>query len=211
MKLQQPGDASTMPVPYITAYSGETDPSPLVFTKNHLGALRLAYEHARDDDRRLGVLRARAGQSREGRPIWGSPNVRRQWECMENLLCQVCGCPATDDRSGRVPWLVTDGNFRRTGIDGGQTATPPTCLDCMPLALSLCPHLRDTPAVYMVGKANPVSVLAHVYTPAGDGYAAFTGEHNVELPLSGSDLLSYAVAHRLVMSMSEITPIWRVA
>ncbi|WP_459804130.1 hypothetical protein [Herbidospora sp. RD11066] len=55
-----------------------------------------------------------------------------------------------------------------------------------------------------------MSVLAHVYTPAADGYAAFTGEHDVELPLSGSDLLSYAVAHQLVVSMNEITPIWRV-
>ncbi|GAB1821100.1 hypothetical protein [Herbidospora sp. RD11066] len=199
--------ASKIPVPYVIAYSGELDTSPIKFVRSPIGGLRLSYEHPYEGDWRYGALRARSGQSREGQPQWRKLNTRRQWDCMENLLCQVCGNPAQDPATGRVPWIVTDAVFRRVGATGGLASAPPTCLSCIPVALSLCPHLHASPAMYMVGNSRPASVLADMYTPDAEGRAYFTGEHNVELPLWGSTNLPFAFAHQLVMFISEMTPL----
>lgn len=76
----------------------------------------------------------------DGCPDYGRVHVQRTRECMEFELCQVCGKSAR--RGARCSWLVAAEDFDDcTDI---FTMHAPVCIDCLPLSLRECPHIRAT-------------------------------------------------------------------
>ncbi|QFY09658.1 hypothetical protein GBF35_26050 [Nonomuraea phyllanthi] len=167
-------------VPYTIAYANEIVTDPIGFVP-YAGRVRLSYMPSKPGDwvtasrgvRGMGggsgILRARVldlhdKPDRRGPERMRKLNTRRQWRCMDKLLCQVCGGPAFDT-SGTISWALTKTVFERTGLDSGRTNSPPTCRDCIPKALQECPMLREDFAVYRVGYVTPAGVLADLYRP----------------------------------------------
>ncbi|GIH27603.1 hypothetical protein Aph01nite_59130 [Acrocarpospora phusangensis] len=195
-------------VPYVIAYSGELRTDPIWFGKDRYGR-RLRYmREARGDWNEYGALRARVGQRRNGQPLWRKLNTARQWRCMEKLLCQVCGQPATCE-DGRIPWILTDRVVRDDDRDPGVkfTSAPPTCLACIPEARELCPQLHGSFSAYSVGGVGYHGVLADMYEPGLKWEAIPTGERNVEIPFVQSYLLRVALAHQLLVRLSNLHPL----
>lgn len=177
-------------VPYVIAYANELVEDPISF-EWYAGKQRLAYLQPRPSDWvqppapwRAGtsrILRARVRDLRDKPARRGSErmrklNARRQWRCMDRLLCQVCGGPATDPESGRIPWLVTSTVFEATGEDSGRTNTPPCCWNCIPKAMEEC-AFRDDFTLYTVASTTSAGVLADVYAPGVAG-SGFLTKHN---------------------------------
>jgi hypothetical protein len=190
-------------VPYITAWSEESSSHCLAFAYHpEAGGLRLTYTDAQPNDWMYGVLRARQGVSRGGRPEWKLVNGRRQWRCMEHRLCQVCGGPATDPSTGRMWWLLAD-DISSTAPDQGYTHAPPTCRACIPVALMYCPRLHQEATVYTVADAEPYAVLGDVFRPVSGG-GAVAVERSVMVHLDEFDHLTRALAYQLVVLLSGL-------
>ncbi|MEV4841422.1 hypothetical protein AB0K05_43455 [Nonomuraea sp. NPDC049486] len=160
-------------VPFVIAYAREEVRDRLVF-EPHDGSdrgLRLAYEIPRKGDRVGGVLRARVRDLRRrvgkrGPERMRKLNTRRQWLCMDRLLCQVCSRPATEPGTGRSWWILVPPVFEVDDSGrGGRTNAPPTCRACVDIALSECPMLRADATVCTVGRVEPAGVLADMYEP----------------------------------------------
>jgi hypothetical protein len=174
-------------VPHVIAWSGEVVQPDLCFEwADEAGGLRLAHRDPHPDDRPYGVLRARVGLERGGEPQWRLLNTIRQWECMEQLLCQVCGEPAQD--GDRIPWVITETGYRATGDDSGLTNAPPTCRTCIPDAL-----------------AEPTAVLADLYWPR-DEDAVWLGWRNEQILLEEFVRLQWALATQLVVELVDMRP-----
>ncbi len=157
-------------IPYVIAYANELVQDPIRFER-HANELRLAYHRHRRSDWVHGILRARVrdlhdSPSRRGPERMRKLNTHRQWRCMDKLLCQVCGGPATDPKTGRIPWLLTNTVFEATGENSGRTNAPPTCWNCLAKALDECPMLQDNATLHTVTSATSAGVLADLYGPA---------------------------------------------
>lgn len=178
-------------VPYVIAYANELVEDPIGF-EWYAGKQRLAYLQPRPSDWvqppppwRAGtsrILRARVRDLRDKPARRGSErmrklNARRQWRCMDKLLCQVCGDPTTDQETGVTPWLLAKTVFEETGENSGRTNAPPTCWSCIPKALEECPMLADAPLLCTVASVKPAGVLADVYAPGVAG-SGFLTDHN---------------------------------
>ncbi|MFI7105620.1 hypothetical protein ACIBK9_04880 [Nonomuraea sp. NPDC050227] len=181
-------------VPYTIAFANELVADPIAF-EPFAGRLRLAYQPSQPGDWirppaaepwRPDILRARTRDLRD-KPDQRGPermrklNTRRQWRCMNKLLCQVCGGPAADLESGLIPWPLTKTVFERTGLDSGRTNAPPTCWSCVPKALEQCPTLRTEFTLYTVRAVESVGVLADLYRP-GIFHEPIPTAHNVFVP-----------------------------
>lgn len=157
-------------VPYTIAYANELVEDPIWFVwRAH--ELCLTYHEPRPGDYVRGILRARIRDlldrpAQRGSERMRKLNVRRQWRCMDKLLCQVCGQPATDPETGLIPWALTKTVFESTGPDSGRTNAPPTCWTCIPKALEECPMLLQDFAIYTVAAVESAGVLADLYRPA---------------------------------------------
>ncbi|MGI5273111.1 hypothetical protein ACQEUU_37825 [Nonomuraea sp. CA-218870] len=186
-------------VPYVIAFAGEERRDRLVFERHtgSDGGLRLAYAVPRAGDRVGGILRARVRDLR-ARPARRGPermrklNTRRQWACMDRLLCQVCARPAADPGTGRTWWILVPSVFEPTAMTGlhpdrpwtegacdeGRTNAPPTCRDCVGIALRECPMLQQHALVCTAERVVSAGVLADMYEP-GPGLAPRPTAHNV--------------------------------
>ncbi|MET9241063.1 hypothetical protein [Nonomuraea sp. NPDC003709] len=165
-------------IPYTIAFANELVKDPIAF-EPCAGRLRLAYQPSQPGDWikppgaeswELGILRARVRDLRNKPDQRGSErmrklNARRQWRCMDKLLCQVCGSPAMDPKTRLIPWPLTKTVFERTGLDSGRTNAPPTCWSCIPKALEECPMLRADFTLYTVRAVESAGVLADLYRP----------------------------------------------
>jgi hypothetical protein len=196
-------------VPYVIAYSGEAIPQQLTFQSRTPGGARLSYVDSHRGDEVQGVLRARVRENRTGSPQWRKLNTLRQWRCMEKALCQVCGRPATDAHTGRILWIITATAFRQIvgHTNMGYTNAPPTCLTCIPEALATCPQLHTSADIYSVGRSDPAAILADMFVPGLNRRAVPTGEHNVFVHLSWTDLLPYALATQLIVRLHDLQPL----
>ncbi|MEU4695538.1 hypothetical protein [Nonomuraea dietziae] len=195
--------APALRVPYITAWSGELITAPLMFAHHaEAGGPRLTYADPTLCDWQYGVLRARLGLQRGGRPEWKLVNTLRQWRCMEHWLCQVCGTSAIDPVTGRVSWLLDD-DIDSTAPDQGYTNAPPTCRACIPEALASCPRLRRGAAAYTAADVEPFAVLGHVFRPT-QGRGAEVVDRNVMVRLEEFDRLTRTLAHQLVVLLSGL-------
>ncbi len=161
-------------IPYVIAFANELVTDPITF-EPYAGRKRLAYKHSKPGDWFRfqsakswgpGILRARIRDLRDN-PAKRGPermkklHVRRQWRCMDKLLCQVCARPATD----LIPWLLTRTTFEATGPQSGRTNAPPTCWGCIPKALEECPMLLSSVSLCTVKEVRPAGVLADMYRP----------------------------------------------
>jgi hypothetical protein len=200
-------------VPYTIAYANELVTDPIGFVP-YAGRLRLSYLPSRPGDwatsragsrRGGGILRARVRDLRD-RPEQRGPermrklNTRRQWRCMDRLLCQVCGGPAADPGDGLIPWPVTKTVFDRTGPDSGLTNAPPTCWSCIPKALEECPMLRQDFTVYTVSNVRSAGVLADLYRP-GMLRSLEPAGHNVFIAWDNYPRHPYALAAAQVVEL----------
>lgn len=178
-------------VPYTIAYANELVEDPIGF-EPYVGHLRLAYQPSRAGDWVRGpgrgrvnsayILRARVRDllndpDKRGSERMRKLNTRRQWRCMDKLLCQVCGGPATDQKTGRIPWLLAKTVFDPTGDDRGRTNAPPVCWDHVAVALEECPMLATDPILCTVTSVKSAGVLADVYAPGIAGRPVLT-DHN---------------------------------
>ncbi|MFI7135116.1 hypothetical protein ACIBQ1_56305 [Nonomuraea sp. NPDC050153] len=197
-------------VPYTIAYANELVEDPIAF-EWHNDELRLTYRTPRRNDWVHGILRARVRDLRDRRPdLRGSErmrklNTRRQWRCMDKRLCQVCGKPATDLETGRIPWALTSTVFERTGPDSGRTNAPPTCWSCIPKALEECPMLRQDFAVYTVADTTSAGVLADTYVPAVAG--PFLSRHNVFVAWDAHRYHASTLAVAQMVELHDMRPI----
>lgn len=192
------------PRPYVLAYSGEALPQPLeyAFSSTSAGQLRLSYTDPKPSDWKDGVLRARVRTNRQGKPLWRKLNTRRQWECIEDDLCQVCKAPASDG-DGRIPWLLTNKVHQPIGESTFGTTAPPTCRACIPVSLAACPNLKSAPTLCTASHADQVGVLATVFRP-GLAAQAVQAASNVFVGWEEFDLLDHALAMLLVVQLRDV-------
>ena len=192
-------------VPYITAYSEELAPHPLAFVAypEATDGVRLSYDDAVPQDWMYGVLWARQGLHRRGRPEWKVVNTLRQRRCMRLLLCQVCGESATDPVDSRISWVLAD-DPGDTSAGAGYTNAPPTCAQCIPEAIASCPRLRRGAAVYSVGSAQPYGIIGDVLQPSR--LRPVEVARNVVISLDSFHRLEYALAKQLLVVLEDLRP-----
>ncbi|KAB2344903.1 hypothetical protein [Actinomadura rudentiformis] len=163
------------PVPWIAQWTGETyRPSqmPLQIEPAANGGARLAYQDPSTEDWWSppgadcpSVLWRHTRTDRTGSPDWAAFNSERQRKALTDHLCQVCGQSAATDNG--TSWLMHALEWsmliHHLGADRMETANPPTCQNCWPVAIKLCPSLRSQGAVaFTVSKAHPVGVVGDV-------------------------------------------------
>lgn len=196
-------------IPFTIAFAHEEVKDLIVF-EWHDHECRLAYERPRLDDRVHGILRGRVRDLLD-RPDLRGParmrklNTRRQWRCMDELLCQVCGEPARDPWTGRIPWVLPSTVFERTGPDRGRTNAPPTCWSCMPKALEECPMLRKDSALCAVTRTVSAGVLADLYQPRGLAVVPSLSRHHVFVAWDAHRYHGRALAVAQVLELRGMT------
>ncbi len=196
---------TTFRVPYITAWSGEFMEHPLGFAwADEAAGLRLAYSDPQPQDWMFGVLWARQGLAACGRPEWKLVNTFRQRRCMLHRLCQVCGASAVDQLTGRTWWVLAD-EPHESSETAGYTNAPPTCLPCIPGALTACPRLRRGAAVYTVGDIEPYGVVADLFTPTRAGEAIHV-QRSVTVTFEEFRRLEKALAKQLLVVLDDVVP-----
>lgn len=194
---------TTLRVPYITAWSGETVPHPLGFAwSDETAGLRLTYADPCPQDWLYGALWARQGLSARGRPEWKLVNTLRQRRCMLHLLCQVCGGSAVDSGTSRTWWLLAD-EPARVAPERGYTNAPPTCPICIPSALASCPRLRHGAVVYTVGACEPYGILGDVFEP-GDAEGAVQVQRNATVSMDSFRMLERVLAKQLLVVLDDL-------
>ncbi|WP_326698491.1 hypothetical protein OG909_14860 [Streptomyces sp. NBC_01754] len=160
-----------VPIPYVAARSSDLAPleSDLCVEVPRNGLPRLAYVHSRAGDRDAhGNLWARMTGGEGGTVLYHSMHPTRQRECMEKLLCQVCGKPArTATGTLFIDWLEDDSP--PAWPEGVVTGMPPVCRLCAPTSLRHCPVLRNDvePAVLLVRKSVVCGVSGTIYRVKG--------------------------------------------
>lgn len=127
-------DWNGRPVPWITRWSNEVVRQEVGVRLTKEG-LRAAYKDGNNEYERGNILWQREGVTRGGVPQYAQVSTPRQRAAMRKRLCQVCG---TKIPEGPIRWLLAPEVLH----DGDKTMSAPTCDDCIPIALDLCPHLK---------------------------------------------------------------------
>jgi hypothetical protein len=126
------------PVPWVTRWTGEISPTRYDIAADENGDF--TYIDGQNLKDAKGILWQREGIGRNGDPDWASVSTYRQRASIAKRKCQVCG---NKIKPGSIQWLMPlDEGYIETGEGGMLTWNPPTCEDCIPLALELCPHLK---------------------------------------------------------------------
>ncbi|MDJ1644508.1 hypothetical protein [Streptomyces pakalii] len=162
----------SVPAPYVAAVSSDLAPleTDLCVEVPRNGVPRIAYVKPRPGDRDAhGNLWGRHDRVTGGRVLFGEMDAERQRECMEGLLCQICGQPA--EREGGTlffEWQRPDAPPMQ--LNRIRTDMPPLCPTCVPVSLRYCPHLRDSPSAVLlrVRKSIPCGVGGTIYQVSPD-------------------------------------------
>lgn len=119
------------------------------------------------------------GMQDQGEPLFAEMQPARHRACMRDRLCQVCGRAFGPDEP--VTFLeATEIDDTRPGATGPlprsdqpfTTFTPPTCRDCVPVAMRFCPHQRTRPRVIITpGRMVAFNVQGDVYDPRTGAHA----------------------------------------
>lgn len=131
-------------VPWVTRWTGEVpDPQDMVMHVEEgpeSGTIALAYNSdAMPEEREAnGFLWQREGVSRGGEPQFAQVSTYRQRAAMRKRLCQVCGEKIT---TPAISWLMAPGQLDVSPSGEPVTTNPPTCDECLDVALAKCPHL----------------------------------------------------------------------
>lgn len=187
-------------IPWVTRWTGEVV-THRPFTVHPLEN-RVMFNDGEDEDRDgNGVLWRPEGINRSGKPEFSQVNSHRQRACMIKRLCQVCGKKITSEV---IRWLMVDMQLEQMGDGSTCTMSPPTCDDCIPVALALCPALGSRP--YVINR-----VLE--YEPWGysgelalyDKDMQLHRRRDAAIPL-GSPLLRHMLAKQMVVKFTKFTP-----
>lgn len=116
-----------MPVPYVADWHTETQDRIAIGYDPFIGMPAVYFA-----DTPGGAIEGDNG------PVFGRMNPSRQRECMVRQLCQVCHLP-------NAPWLVLNrSSLQRITVKGRSMLgliEPWVCEVCLPVAMTLCPHL----------------------------------------------------------------------
>jgi hypothetical protein len=186
-------------VPYIATWSQEQKP-PVRIIERGLFGIAFADETVADRDND-GILWPRiTGRPGDGRPQFAVIHSRRQRRAMRRLLCQVCARPA-DRNSDGVLWLLPDYYRRHDGPENYDVTEPPVCLACAPIAVRLCPALRNGYIAVRVRNAPVRGVKGLVYR-AGRPVPILIRSELVRLD---SPAIRWTLAEHLVRTLRECT------
>lgn len=193
--------ATTLRVPYITAYDEELPDLQLMLVPDAgtTQRVRLGFVGAVEQDWNQGVLWYRAGLHRRGKPEWRLVNTLRQRRCMSQLLCQVCGGTAVM-RDGRISWLLA-APAERSAAGVQFTSAPPTCESCIPEALATCPRL-GAGMVCSVQAAHPYGVRGDLMKVTGSGLVTAAADHFATLDAYRQ--LEFMLAKQLVVALEDL-------
>lgn len=133
------------PVPWITRWTGEVSPDMYQFKLTRNGAI-LTYPDGKENREANGVLWKREGITRAGEPQYSQINAYRQRAAMRKRLCQVCG---TKIDARPIRWLMNEQALTPQEDGTAITMSAPTCEPCIPLAMSMCPHLKSVDTVIL--------------------------------------------------------------
>jgi hypothetical protein len=195
-----------IPVPYVTAYEGEAVLYDLVAIPDPATThgVRLAFTDHLDQDWTRGVLWHRQGLDQSGAPIFDMVNTPRQRRCMRLGLCQVCGRPARDPKTGRLWWVMAKPAWL-TAAGEPYVNSPPTCPSCIPTAKRLCPKLGAGAPVYTAATVEPYGVLGNTYRHAGHGKVALADE-KVIASFEEYQKLEFTLATQLLGVLADLQP-----
>ncbi|MFI9585573.1 hypothetical protein ACIHCQ_27855 [Streptomyces sp. NPDC052236] len=188
---------------FVVAYDDERGRPEGNLTIQFTPTPRLAYRVPLPGDRdRGGVLWARAERtSRRGRPIYDAMNSERQRECMYDLLCQVCGEPASRNAYG---WLFLDWLMPLdppTWPEGSLTNMPPLCEKDARVAVEECPYSdRFVPLRVKLPRLWGVSGVHYRLTE--DGWQA---DASIPWLKYGDESLNAVLASQLVRELRKVT------
>ena len=150
------------PVPYITAWTGERLEQPLVVPMRGGGVTFDDLVFGRRDPKSVLWL-PWALRPGDGRPDYSRVHGPRQRRAMRMQLCQVCSGPADLNEQGRL-FLLEDNRHIDGWPEREVTVHPPVCLRCAPIALRLCPHLRDRAVAVRARQVVADGVYGTLYT-----------------------------------------------
>ncbi|WP_439943529.1 hypothetical protein [Streptomyces sp. BBFR115] len=179
-------------VPFIASWSGEkTDDPPVVYRLT--GGIGYSGEVVSDRDSRGVLWLRRPSRPGVGKPLYGVVHPARQRLAMAQMLCQVCGHPATFD--GGALWLLEDHRADWSGWPTGLVTThPPICLPCVKKSREQCPHLWKGSVLARVGRSVPCGVWGRRYTASRSGPLPVASEVTAfESPLLGWTVASQSV------------------
>lgn len=132
------------PVPWITRWTDEVPTLSFSVRQVAIGGdptprLQAFYPNDPGSHQEGLVLWQVDGLTRGGEPQWSQVNTMRQRAAMRKCLCQVCGNRMPD---GPIRWLMhTTNDITITDNGDAITTNPPTCENCIDIALAKCPHL----------------------------------------------------------------------
>jgi hypothetical protein len=203
----RPWGPREIPVPYATAWTGETPVTASALTIRPDGT-GLAYRDETTADRdRHGMLWARLRHAPgTGRPDFRALHTHRQRRTQLRKLCQVCGGPASRTDEG---WLFliprpgpADGEPQANWPEGMLSTKPPVCLPCADLAVRHCPHLAE-PLLVRCRNPETWGVFGGFYVPAAAGGLAASGPDTV-VPY-GHPAAPWFLASQLVIRLTACT------
>lgn len=192
-----------MRIPDANAHKGELVDYPLEFAWDPDAAdVRLSYLDPRQSDWMWGVLWARHRQDRKGGHTWKVINALRQRHAMLHHLCMVCSQPAAD--RGRIWWLFHTDPEMVLGRPERITNIPPTCMECIPEALSTCPPLKRRSRVCTAAGSAPFGVTVDLYAPGDSGATAVPMAREVSVPFGQAEVLRFALAKQLWVALHDL-------
>lgn len=128
------------PVPWVTRWTGAITRDRISVGRTTEGECCAFYPDGNEDRDSTGVLWWREGITRTGEPEFAQVSTYRQRASMRRRLCQVCGQKITDRA---ITWLIDPRQINQLASGETVTTSPPTCASCVPLALELCPAMRQ--------------------------------------------------------------------
>jgi hypothetical protein len=192
------------PVPWVTRWSHERSADRLNYgvqiTKD--GSFRLGYKDGKDVRDGTGMLWQREGIARGGEPEWAAVNTYRQRSSMRRCQCQVCG-KKIDERP--IRWLMPPDGIEQVDEDTLITMQPPTCSECIPLALELCPNLKKHGyQILKVLDYKPWGVYGDVVMMSEGGLRKFKSAVSYDTTMYGPEFrLSHVMAQQAVVQLGK--------
>lgn len=146
--------ASGLPVPYVALWSDERVGPEMRETTDGIEPVpgtQWAKKHH-------GMWMMTGPNLFTGKPEFGATHSRRQRECMERQLCQVCG-----ERKRSCLWVIPGGDITHELLwKRRMVRNPPVCEECLELASTVCPHLMSVEPLevltVMGNRGKPVAV-----------------------------------------------------
>ncbi|MFF7021368.1 hypothetical protein ACFY97_10170 [Streptomyces klenkii] len=193
-------------VPYVALWDSEIPGLESDLVLRHRPQLHIAYKDEQPEDRDPhGVLIGRVSSSRQqGRALYDEMHPGRQYECMLDLLCQVCQEPASENEDGV---LFLDWRTKRspaTWPEKSLTKMPPLCEPCAVRSIAECPHLANEPTFAAVRTPDPRAwgAVGSLYRPVQGGWYCHPGDAWVPY---GDTRLHALISAAMVVELTDVT------